>query len=135
MFWLRIMTLMWNGCTLNDQAQGFCGPVGIICAGFLLKILYVKWILQRPVILDNFMFLKKLISRGYSWLLCFIKIFFMLLVSLFRLKLSLFTSALKEYVLWTLKSKTLIILVHTAFLWGKFKVFYEETLVMFMNWK
>ena len=69
-------------------------------------IQYVKWMHQRPVLLDNFMFLNNLISRGYSWFLCFLKIFFMLVVSLFRLKLSLFTSALKEYVLWTLKFET-----------------------------
>ena len=69
-------------------------------------------------------------NRGYSWFLCFtkiflmlLKIFLMLLVSLFRLKLVLFFSALKESVLWTLKSRALIILDHTSFLWGEFKVF------------
>ena len=59
----------------KGPASIFFGPVRMRFAGFLLKILYVKWIFQRPVLLDDFMFLKKLISRGYSWFLCFINIF------------------------------------------------------------
>ena len=60
----------------KGPASIFFGPVRMRFAGFLLKILYVKWIFQRPVLLDDFMFLKKLISRGYSWFLCFINIFY-----------------------------------------------------------
>ena len=61
----------------------------------------------------------------------FYKDFFMLVVFLFRLKLSLFTSALKECVLQTLKSETLIILNQTAFHWGEFKVAYMVDIKLF----